>query len=298
MNFSVSRTSLSLNNNYDVSGTITSNKLLLGGVKTSNYILDISSNTSSAVKIGSNTLLVDTSNNTINVNNKLIVGDTNTLFVDGSNNKIGINTSTPQYNLHVSGDALVTGNFFVRGEATTICSSQVKITDPMVMFGLDNSQNLSPIGFYGQYTSSGTKYTGVVKPPSNNNYVLFTNESAVSETTGVTTASAGMLATSIGVGTGMNNTSLVDTIDVSGSLALTNTLKVGNTIATATSGSIGQILVSQGSSLAPRWASSSDISAQNSLLVDISNTTTSSSVNYITFVSDFSGYQKIQTDNT
>ena len=102
MNFSLSRNYLSLNNNYDVSGTITSNKLLLGGVKTSNYILDLSSNANSAVKIGNNTLLIDSSNNITTVKNKFIVGDTNTLYVDGSSNKIGVNTSSPQYNLHVN----------------------------------------------------------------------------------------------------------------------------------------------------------------------------------------------------
>ena len=54
----------------------------------------------------------------------------------------------------------------VNGTATTINTATVTVADPLVRFGNANPADSLDIGFFGEYTSSGTKFAGLFRDAS------------------------------------------------------------------------------------------------------------------------------------
>ena len=57
----------------------------------------------------------------------------------------------------------VSGNLVVNGTTTTVNTSSMQVEDPIIKLGHGNSANSVDLGFYGQYTDSGTKYAGLIR---------------------------------------------------------------------------------------------------------------------------------------
>ena len=79
--------------------------------------------------------------------------------------------------LNCEGNVEIDGNLTVHGTMTTMNTAVVTIKDPIIHLSSNNTENIIDIGFYGKYVDSGiTKYTGLVKDASNNEFKLFTTE--------------------------------------------------------------------------------------------------------------------------
>ena len=66
----------------------------------------------------------------------------------------------------------VTGNLFVNGSSSYINVATFQTVDSLIELASNNTSDSVDIGFYGQYVSSGTKFTGLVRSASSN-YTLF-----------------------------------------------------------------------------------------------------------------------------
>ncbi len=73
-----------------------------------------------------------------------------------------------------SGDVQIGGNLHVLGTTTTFDSTTVAVVDPLVKYATGNTGDIVDIGFYGQYTASGAKFTGLFRDASDGKYRLFT----------------------------------------------------------------------------------------------------------------------------
>ena len=92
--------------------------------------------------------------------------------LSGTANEIEVSTSTGNVTVGlpndvvISNDLTVTGNLFVLGDAVTLNTATVTVEDPLVKFGNANPSDSLDIGFFGQYTSSGTKFAGIFRDAS------------------------------------------------------------------------------------------------------------------------------------
>ena len=92
--------------------------------------------------------------------------------VAGTANQIAVDTSTGAVTFSLPsaittpGSLTVTGDLIVNGTATTINTATVTVADPLVKFGNANPADSLDIGFFGQYTSSGTKFAGLFRDAS------------------------------------------------------------------------------------------------------------------------------------
>ena len=113
---------------------------------------------------------------------ELIVSKLNVTNAHVMNLNVTNNTNIEQNlnvtgNINCKGDAEIDGNLIVHGTTTTINTEVVTIKDPIIHLSSNNTENIIDIGFYGKYVDSGiTKYTGLVKDASNNEFKLFTTE--------------------------------------------------------------------------------------------------------------------------
>jgi hypothetical protein len=89
-------------------------------------------------------------------------GDPANLFLTGDN--ITLNSAS---------GTIINGNLTVNGTTTTVDSENVSVKDPLIALARDNESNTLDIGFYGQYTSSGTKYTGLFFDATDSKFKLF-----------------------------------------------------------------------------------------------------------------------------
>jgi hypothetical protein len=73
-----------------------------------------------------------------------------------------------------SGNLTVTGNLDVQGTTTTIDSTTVSISDPLVKYAKDNSSDSVDTGFYAKYNDGSDKYAGFVRDASDSGaFILF-----------------------------------------------------------------------------------------------------------------------------
>tara|TARA_R100001086_G_scaffold32286_1_gene14675 strand:- start:32346 stop:33164 length:819 start_codon:yes stop_codon:yes gene_type:complete len=79
------------------------------------------------------------------------------LVVDSNKDITGIRNVTTTGNVAVGGDLTVSGT------TTTVNSTVVEVGDIAIALAKDNSGDVSDIGFYGKYVSSGTKYAGLFR---------------------------------------------------------------------------------------------------------------------------------------
>ena len=92
---------------------------------------------------------------------------------------IGVATGT---SLSLSGDMNITGNVYISGTATTISSTNLTISDPMIYLGQGNTGNVSDIGIIGSINPGTEQHTGFVKDATDGVWKLFSD--VVPEPTG------------------------------------------------------------------------------------------------------------------
>ena len=67
----------------------------------------------------------------------------------------------------------VTGNLTVQGTTTTVSSSNLSISDPMIYLGEGNSGNSSDLGFVSNFNDGTYQHSGLVRDASDNKWKLF-----------------------------------------------------------------------------------------------------------------------------
>ena len=124
-------------------------------------------------------------------------------------------------NSEINGNLEVDGNLTVHGTTTTINTSQMTIEDPLLELGNNNITNTVDLGFYGKYVDSGvTKYTGLIRDATDNNYRLFTTGEQPINTINISDESFTDAQLTLG------NLVASGTIDIQGASILQNTLEV------------------------------------------------------------------------
>lgn len=92
-----------------------------------------------------------------------IAGTANEVNTAVSNNLIQIGLPD---NVTVTNDLTVGGNLLVNGVVTTINTAVAVVEDPLLKLGNANPADSLDLGFFGVYTSTGTKYAGLFRDAS------------------------------------------------------------------------------------------------------------------------------------
>lgn len=72
-----------------------------------------------------------------------------------------------QGDLNINGDVNIEGTIVFGGEGTTVETSNLSVTDPLIFTGDGNASDIVDLGFIGEYTTGGsTKYSGIVRDAS------------------------------------------------------------------------------------------------------------------------------------
>jgi len=82
------------------------------------------------------------------------------------------NNALPKTGGTLSGDLGITGNLFVNGTSSYINVATFQTVDSLIKLAANNLSDTIDIGFYGQYVSVGTKYTGLVRSAASNYYLF------------------------------------------------------------------------------------------------------------------------------
>jgi len=115
-----------------------------------------------------------------------ITGTANEIEVSGANAAITIGLPD---NVTIGNTLTVTGDLIVLGNATTLNTATLTVEDPLVKFGNANPSDGLDIGFFGEYTNSGTKYAGLFRDASDTGkFKLFTDLTSQPTTNVITTA--------------------------------------------------------------------------------------------------------------
>ena len=122
-----------------------------------------------------------------------------------------------------SGDVTVSGNLIVNGTTTTVNSQTVQTNDSLIELAASNPADSLDIGFYGQYVSGTTKYTGLVRT-AGSQYTLFQGISANPTTNSIGTITSTNYATLYGNFAG--GTGSFSTVSASGTVSSTNSTGV------------------------------------------------------------------------
>ena len=78
----------------------------------------------------------------------------------------------------------ITGTITLGGGGNTVSTSTLTVDNPMVFLGANNAADVLDLGFVGTYTSSGTKYSGLVRDASDSGvYKLFNGISSLPSNT-------------------------------------------------------------------------------------------------------------------
>ena len=145
--------------------------------------------------------------------------DAKVTSIAGTANQVAASSSTGAITLSLPNDVIipnnltVTGDLIVQGTAVTMNTATVVVEDPLVKFGNANPSDTFSIGFYGQYTSGGTKYTGLYRDTSDGKFRLF-NELATDPTTNSISAAGVTIATLVANLSGGTVTGLTSNITV------------------------------------------------------------------------------------
>ncbi len=172
--------------NISLSTTIQANSVALGTDTTGNYVAGIS-------------------------------GTANEIEVSGSGSEDATVT------IGLPNNVTISGNLTVNGTTTTVDTSELHVTDPLIKLAKDNTANSLDIGFYGQYRASGStnQFTGLFRDTNDAKYKLFELLEAEPTTT-VNTS-----------GTGYQTATLVATLEGNVTGALTGNASTATTLQTA-----------------------------------------------------------------
>ena len=158
----------------------------------------------------------------------------------------------------------VAGNLTVSGTTTTVNSTTLSVTDPLVFVGNDNNAtDAVDIGLFGMYDTSGSLdlYSGIFRDASDGKWRLFKDSQAAPTTTVNTAATGYTIATLVANLEGGTISSLASAIAVgdggTGAQTLTaNGVLFGSgtsAIQATAVGTAGQVLKSGGSGVAPSF---------------------------------------------
>ena len=190
--------------------------------------------------------------------NVAVAGD---LTVTGNDIKSSGGTTA----LTLSGaNVTVAGNLTVSGTTTTVNSTTLTVTDPLVFVGNDNNAtDAVDIGLFGMYDTSGTQdlYSGIFRDASDGKWRLFKDSQAAPTTTVNTAATGYTIATLVANLEGGTVSSLASAITVpnggTGAGTFTaNGVMFGNgtsALGVTAAGTAGQVLLSGGSGAAPSF---------------------------------------------
>ena len=190
--------------------------------------------------------------------NVTVAGD---LTVTGNDIKSSDGTTA----LTLSGaNVTVAGNLTVSGTTTTVNSTTLTVTDPLVFVGNDNNTtDAVDIGLFGMYDTSGSLdlYSGIFRDASDGKWKLFKDSQAAPTTTVNTGATGYTIATLVANLEGGTISSLASAISVPNGGTGVGTLTAngvlfgsGTSAIQATSvGTAGQVLKSGGSGNAPSF---------------------------------------------
>jgi hypothetical protein len=135
---------------------------------------------------GINTVVSDNTISIFNTGVTSLTGTANEIEVSSSNAAITIGLPD---NVTIGNTLTVNGDLIVLGNATTLNTATLTVEDPLVKFGNANPSDGLDIGFFGEYTNSGTKYAGLFRDASDTGkFKLFTDLTSQPTTNVITTA--------------------------------------------------------------------------------------------------------------
>jgi len=190
--------------------------------------------------------------------NVAVAGD---LTVTGNDIKSSGGTTA----LTLSGaNVTVAGNLTVSGTTTTVNSTTLSVTDPLVFVGNDNNAtDAVDIGLFGMYDTSGSLdlYSGIFRDATDGKWRLFKDSQSAPTTTVNTAATGYTIATLVANLEGGTISSLASAITVAnggtGAATFTaNGVMFGNgtsALGVTAAGTAGQVLLSGGSGAAPSF---------------------------------------------
>jgi len=167
-------------------------------------------------------------------------------------------------------DLSLSGNLTVLGTLSTIDTTNLTVKDSLIELANGNaSSDLLDIGLYGQFGSSGAKYTGLFRDATDGVYKLFTG-SQTEPTTTVDTAAAGYTTATLQAfltSGGLVSNSTAVTLTANSTLAVNitaNSLSLSTPLAVTSGGlglssiATGAILVGNGSGTATVLTAATD----------------------------------------
>jgi len=167
-------------------------------------------------------------------------------------------------------DLSLSGNLTVLGTLSTIDTTNLTVKDSLIELANGNaSSDLLDIGLYGQFGSSGAKYTGLFRDATDGVYKLFTG-SQTEPTTTVDTAAAGYTTATLQAfltSGGLVSNSTAVTLTANSTLAVNitaNSLSLSTPLAVTSGGlglssiATGAILVGNGSGTATVLSAATD----------------------------------------
>jgi hypothetical protein len=144
-------------------------------------IINVSSNFANQITTNALFSLSGTDSSQSNVATAYALSSANTFLQSFTNSNISANVSTLNSTIStlyaktgglISGDVSITGNLYVNGTQSYVNTATFQTVDSLIELAANNVTDSVDIGFYGQYGSSGTKYTGLVRTAASN-YTLF-----------------------------------------------------------------------------------------------------------------------------
>ena len=129
-----------------------------------------------------NGIVVDAGGINVLANNG-IVSNSSGVFVNGGST-LTVNSSGAHVNTTLSiTDLTLSGNLIVSGTLTTVNTTNLSITDPLIKLANGNAADVQDIGIYGTYVSTGTRFTGIFRDASDGIYKLYSNSTVEPTTT-------------------------------------------------------------------------------------------------------------------
>ncbi len=162
-------------------------------------------------------------------------------------------------NLNIGGNVAITGTITLGGGGNTVSTSSLQVDNPMIFVGSNNAADTFDLGFVGEYTSSGTKYTGLVRDANDSGiYKLFNGISAEpANTVDFTGASYSTLQVGAlkAVDTTASSSNTTGALIVSGGAGIAGAVNAGGAIKTtdttaSSSTTTGALVVAGGAGIA------------------------------------------------
>lgn len=159
--------------------------------------------------------------NTVVAGNAVTIYNTGVTSISGTTNEIEVSASNASVQVGLPNDVIigndltVTGNLVVQGTAITMNTATLTVEDPLVKFGNSNPSDTLDIGFFGQYTSSGTKFAGLFRDASDSGKFKLFTDLTVDPTSNIIDTASYTLATLVANLTGGTVSGLSSNINVS-----------------------------------------------------------------------------------